>query len=788
MPETISFLDANGHVQDVSPSNPLPVTGGTGGGGGGSESNYALETGGNLAAVATNTAGLATAAAQTTGNNSLSSIATNTAAGATAANQATEITSLASIATNTAGLAKETGGNIAAIATNTAAGATASAQSTGNTSLATIATNTAGLATASAQTTGNNSLSSIATNTAAGATAANQATEISNQGTDNTGVSQPSSGTGIRGWLSAIYKQMIAGVSLSALSLSAVLASDQQVLPVNADPAQILSQPSSASMAALNATVQWTVEGGSAYLISLFNGPGATAQFVGTVTFQVSVNNGSSWASINGVPMSGPTAQNASTATAPGLWVLNPPNGASGQVLIRANMTAYTSGTVYADLASVGQVGGIITLPWTYTVTSGATLVGPLNVSGMSGWDIQISALTTTVLTAQGTNDPTLTTWDTLGVILANGSTAAAQTISAAGTYRIGLGGYKYARIQCTTTGTVNTVQGITARLGDPTIPGTIQNLAQIGGVVVSQATSQLGVNLANIGGSAVAVASAQLGINLVNMGGTAAAASIANGSTNKVLGATQATAVSQTDVNAGAFAGTGSVLGTVIASAQGGGGVVSAEINVSALTLGSATGVIMTLQESTGGANFTDIWCSDIITTTGIVRCPAIPVAGRRRWRAFSVGGASTTVTVTITTLELNTGYPILRQFRDLYAAATPFATMINSVAQTASNMVLATLGTYTTVFNIEGCKALSAFATFVGGTPTTAPVLAVMLSMDGTNWLNSGSTFTPTSAGVFGVSLSNNAWKYAKLQVTTAQAGGTNYTLGAVGINAVN
>jgi len=108
----------------VSSTSPLPVSGtlniGTGG-----PSNYSLETGGNLATIASNTTGSATSANQATANGSLSIIATNTTGVATAANQATANTSLASIATNTG------------------VGATAANQATANTSLSTIATNTA---------------------------------------------------------------------------------------------------------------------------------------------------------------------------------------------------------------------------------------------------------------------------------------------------------------------------------------------------------------------------------------------------------------------------------------------------------------------------------------------------------------------------------------------------------------------------------------------------------------------------------------------------------------------
>ena len=267
---------------------------------------------------------------------------------------------------------------------------------------------------------------------------------------------------------------------------------------------------------------------------------------------------------------------------------------------------------------------------------------------------------------------------------------------------------------------------------------------------------------------------------------------SAANGSTNFPLGVSMATAVSQVDQSATAFAGSGSVLGTVVASAQGGGAVISAEINVSALTLGTATAVFLILQESRGGNNFTDIWTSDPITATGIQSMPAIPVAGRRRWRAFSVGGTSTTVTVTITTLELPPGsYPLMRQARDWYAATNPLASMFNSVALTASNFVLGTLSTATTPFYVEGTKVFTAFMLLAGSpTVTTQPVVGVQGSMDGVNWTTiTGATMTAAGNGLYAVAVQNTTFKFARLIVTTAAAySAGSYTISNIGVNGVN
>lgn len=65
--------------------------------------------------------------------------------------------------------------------------------------LATIAGNTAGSATAALQGTGNTSLASL----------------VTANGTDGTGIVQPTGGAGIRGWLSGIYSKLLAGLTIT---------------------------------------------------------------------------------------------------------------------------------------------------------------------------------------------------------------------------------------------------------------------------------------------------------------------------------------------------------------------------------------------------------------------------------------------------------------------------------------------------------------------------------------------------------------------------------------------
>ena len=290
----------------------------------------------------------------------------------------------------------------------------------------------------------------------------------SNPSVGTTGTTAPTSATEIgiingSGNLVGITQ----GQSLSATSLPVVTATDTSILPVATSPSNVIATPTANSMAALNATVQYSMDAGSKYFLSLTNGPGATTAWNGTVTFQSSTN-GSTWTSLTAYPVASPAQSGATTtATSNGLWLVSAPNGVGSQtVFVRANMTAYTSGTVYFFVQSQATPGARVILPWTYTVTSATTLLGPIEASSFTEIDLQISAITTTVYTAQGTNDPTLTTWSGIPAISVGTQAASVATMPTALTYRIMPNGYKWIRIQCTTTGTVATIQGAVGTIG----------------------------------------------------------------------------------------------------------------------------------------------------------------------------------------------------------------------------------------------------------------------------------------------------------------------------------
>lgn len=550
------------------------------------------------------------------------------------------------------------------------------------------------------------------------------------------------------------------GQTTSAASLPVVMASDD-LLPVTTN-SPIISGPPSAQSLAATGTFQFSVQGGTVVALTLTNAPAATATWVGTVGFQWSAN-GSTWNTLSATPRStlpGSSAVQASSTTAPGLWLASLPANAA---FVRYNVTAWTSGTIWGFVEPWNQTNGVIQLPWTPTVTSGQTLAGWFDASGINSLLIRISAVTTTVVTVQGTNDPSGTDVDTINVHDTKTANASgASTITAANTFRALLVGHKWVRVQVTTTGTVLTVQGITATLGQ----------------IFSLSSS----------GNSVFVATNNASVNVAQVSGNASIGTQANGSTNRALGVTLATAVAQTDQSATAFAGSGRVNGTVVASAAGGGVSCAFNLNVTVTTLGTATALVPVLAISTdSGTTYTDVWTCTPITATTQIRVPAIPMEGRRRWSIMSVGGTSTTIPATITAQELPGVNLIQRQFVDIFSATNPTASVVNGVS-TPSTLVSTTISSTSGVAVIEGCKLVTITGVFTGGTPTTAPVYALQTSDDATNWFTTATTISPTAAGTFRATATNVCARYARLIITTASAGGTAYGVTYTSIYGIN
>lgn len=271
---------------------------------------------------------------------------------------------------------------------------------------------------------------------------------------------------------------------------------DGASLPVICAAPSILSYPSSQSFTATG-TSQYSVESGGTYVLSLTNAPGATTGYVGTTAFQWSAN-GTTWNSASVTPISslpGAGKVNVGSSTAPGLWVWNAPTDAA---FFRFNVTAYTSGTIWSYLEPYA-IGMSIAMPWTPTVTSGQTIMPFVDASMFAEIGVQVSAVTTTVAIPQGTNDPTGTTVNSIGFKDATSPTSAGSTTISAATPNAVFqpAGHKWIRLQCITTGTVFTIQGITGVIGTQT------NVTAGYTTTVFSSTSNAGVNISQVGGTA---------------------------------------------------------------------------------------------------------------------------------------------------------------------------------------------------------------------------------------------------------------------------------------------
>ena len=287
-------------------------------------------------------------------------------------------------------------------------------------------------------------------------------------------------------------------------------------------------------------------------------------------------------------------------------------------------------------------------------------------------------------------------------------------------------------------------------------------------------------------GTQAVTIA-ANSSVNLAQVGGSTPNTNVTQGSTNKATGVL-VSGVSNSTLTTTAFAGNGATNGATQAVTDGGAVSASFDINVTTLTLGTATSVLFVIQDSyDNGTTYNDVWVSQPVTATAHIRVPAVPLHGRFRLRAWSIGGTSTTVTVATNVMEIPTEVLVMRQFCDVYAATNPFNSMHNGVS-VASTLVSTTISSTSAIANVEGCKNITISGVFTGGIPTTAPVYSLQVSQDATNWFTTATTISPTAAGTFGANYSGGAWRFARLIVTTASSGGTPYGVTYTSINGTN
>lgn len=139
----------------------------------------------------------------------------------------------------------------------------------------------------------------------------------------------------------------IAGVKYQIVKQAfGVLDSATLVSAANPMPIVIPDVTSSGTLAAAAQTVVLVLNGDSAAAVQI------TGTWAGTVTFEGTVDN-TNWVSINGVSAS--TSAPQATTTVNGVYRLTP----GGLAAMRANMTAFTSGTAVVSIRASEGTGGV---------------------------------------------------------------------------------------------------------------------------------------------------------------------------------------------------------------------------------------------------------------------------------------------------------------------------------------------------------------------------------------------------------------------------------------------
>lgn len=527
-----------------------------------------------------------------------------------------------------------------------------------------------------------------------------------------------------------------------------------------------------------------------AYITSINAGVSFTmsipASASGTVTLNVmagafagnfqSSPDGTNWTNVNVVPKTYlVNAAPTNSFVAPGLWTYFSTNT---DKYLRFNLTSInatgalgnlsTNPRLRFDIDAFDRNAAPVNLPYvSYVAATAATfptglpVLMPVDMGGFGFASINIQTLTGTSQSVvwRQSNDPSGTTFTGLGHLTnQQAQNAVAVSTTAAGEFILAPSArYLSASMNAGTAVTACTISGSIAHVGS----------AQAAAQVVNSINNQP--------------------MNVAQIGGGGAVCSTIQGSSNTALGVYVGGSNNST-LTTTAFAGSGATNGATQAFTGGGGTTMAFDISITTLTLGTATSVIFSIDESyDNGTTWSSIWTTDPVTATSHVRVPPLFITGRVRLRAWSIGGTSTTVTVTTNVMASGASAVIQRQMTDVFAATNPFTSLINGTGFT-STLVSTTLNSVSAVALVEGCKVLTVGGVFTGGTPTTAPVYTLQISQDGTNWFSTTTTFSPTAAGTFMATLNGVAARFARLTVTTASAGGTAYGVTKTFINGTN
>jgi hypothetical protein len=201
-------------------------------------------------------------------------------------------------------------------------------------------------------------------------------------------------------------------------------------------------------------------------------------------------------------------------------------------------------------------------------------------------------------------------------------------------------------------------------------------------------------------------------------------------------------------------------------------GTVACYDINLTAWTVGTSTGLVIALQWSPdNGTTWYDQWITEPMTATGHIFIPAVNTPGRVRMRWFHVSGSATTATVTVTAMCGANNLPQQFQYFDRTAGVGSGNAVLNT---SSASYIISGTKSFTVVMN--------------AGTATAVGSFKVQMSMDGNNWYDASAalpissttanmTLIPITSGVTG--------RFLKVICTAA---GTSQVINSIGINAVN
>lgn len=198
----------------------------------------------------------------------------------------------------------------------------------------------------------------------------------------------------------------------------------------------------------------------------------------------------------------------------------------------------------------------------------------------------------------------------------------------------------------------------------------------------------------------------------------------------------------------------TTSTSGTITPAASS----LSQEFNVIVTAVSGTNPTLdVVVQESDdSGTNWYDTYHFPRITAIGQYRTPLIPLTGNRIRYVRTIGGTGTpTFNNSVNRNQSHTSNPVQRQFFD-------------------RTVVPNTLNSTSAAFFTEGCVDLVVMVN-MGAITTTAPVFALQVSVDNTNWVQLGADITTAASTTSLLQASNAQARFSRLLVKTAGSGAT-------------